>query len=201
AGTLYMQEVLHYSALQTGAAWAVASVTSMALAGVSQLLVTRIGPRIVMSIGMTLIGSGIIWATQVPVHGHFLANLAGPFLIAGAGTAFSFIPISVAALTGVPERQSGLASGLLNTSTQIGGAIGTAIASSVAASGAGALLHAGDAMPTALTGGFHQTFLVLGVIALAAPPTVLVLGRRARSQEVAAPSASNAAQGALATAN
>ena len=85
---------------------AAASVTSMALAAISQLLVTRIGPRVVMAIGMTLIGTGIIWATRVPVHGHFLANLAGPFVVAGAGTAFSFIPISVAALTGVTEHQS-----------------------------------------------------------------------------------------------
>ena len=117
AGTLYMQQVLHYSALQTGAAWLAASVTSMALAGVSQMLVTRVGAKVVMAIGMTLIGAGIVWATQVPVHGHFLANLAGPFVVAGAGTAFSFIPISVAALAGVTEHQSGLASGLLNTSS------------------------------------------------------------------------------------
>jgi EmrB/QacA subfamily drug resistance transporter len=197
AGTLYMQQVLHYSALRTGAAWAVASVTSMALAGVSQLLVTRIGPKIVMAIGMTLIGAGIIWATQVPVHGHFLANLAGPFLVSGAGTAFSFIPISVAALQGVTEHQSGLASGLLNTSTQIGGAIGTAIASSVAASGTNALLRAGDTVPTALTGGFHQSFWVLGVIALIAPPTVLVLMRRARFPQGVAKPASGEAQPAL----
>ncbi len=184
AGTLYMQQVLHYSALQTGAAWAVASVTSMALAGISQLLVTRIGPRIVMAIGMTLIGTGIIWATQVPVHGHFLANLAGPFVVAGAGTAFSFIPISVAALTGVTEHQSGLASGLLNTSTQIGGAIGTAIASSVAASGTHTLLRAGDAVPTAFTGGFHQTFWVLGVIALIALPAIFAIMRRNRPAQI-----------------
>src|SRR5437588_1974589 len=119
AGTLYMQEVLHYSALQTGVAWLAASVTSMAFAAISQLLVTRIGPKVVMAFGMTLIGAGIIWATQVPVHGHFLVNLAGPFVIAGAGTAFSFIPISVAALAGVTEHQSGLAYGLLNTSSPI----------------------------------------------------------------------------------
>ena len=201
AGTLYMQQVLHYSALQTGAAWLAASVTSMALAGVSQLLVTRVGPKIVIAIGMTLIGSGIIWATQVPVHGHFLNNLVGPFIVAGAGTAFSFIPISVAALAGVAERQSGLASGLLNTSTQLGGAIGTAIASSVAASSANTLLRAGHALPTALTGGFHQTFLVLGVIALIAPPSVLVLMRRARNPEAVAKPAIGEAQPALATSN
>jgi EmrB/QacA subfamily drug resistance transporter len=201
AGTLYMQQVLHYSALQTGAAWAAASVTSVALAGVSQLLVTRVGPKVVIAFGMTLIGTGIIWATQVPVHGHFLPNLVGPFLVAGAGTAFSFIPISVAALAGVTEHQSGLASGLLNTSTQIGGAIGTAIASSVAASGTNTLLRAGDALPTALTGGFHQTFWVLGVVALIAPPSVLVLARRTRTPQGVAKPASGGAQPALVTTN
>ncbi len=186
AGTLFMQEVLHYSALETGLAWLAASVTSMALAGVSQLLVTRIGPKIVMAIGLMLIGTGVIWAAQVPVHGHFLANLAGPFVVAGAGTAFSFIPISVAALQGVAEHQSGLASGLLNTSTQFGAAIATAIASSVAASGTKALLRAGDAVPTALTGGFHQTFWALGALALIAPPAVFALLRRSRRAEAAA---------------
>lgn len=180
AGTLYMQEVLHYSALQTGAAWLAASVTSMALAGVSQRLVTRIGARTVTPIGMTLIATGIVWATRTPAHAHFLADLAAPFVVAGAGTAFSFIPISVAALEGVTEHQSGLASGLLNTSTQFGAAIGTAIASSVAASGTSALLRAGDAAPTALTGGFHQAFWVLGAIALIAPPSTLIMTRRAR---------------------
>jgi MFS family permease len=178
SGTLYMQEVLHYSALQTGLAWLVASVTSMALAGVSQLLVTRIGPRIVMTMGMTLIGVGIVWATQVSVHGEFLANLVGPFVVAGAGTAFSFIPISVAALQGVTEHQSGLASGLLNTSTQFGAAIGTAIASSVAASQTNALLRAGNNLSTALTGGFHRTFWVLGAIALFAPAAIFAIVRR-----------------------
>ena len=100
-GTLYMQQVLHYSALQTGLAWLAASLTSVALAGISQALVTRGGAKVVMAIGMTLIGAGVLWATQVPVHGHFLANLAGPFVVAGAGTAFAFIPISIAALAGV----------------------------------------------------------------------------------------------------
>jgi Na+/melibiose symporter-like transporter len=186
AGTLYMQEVLRYSALQTGAAWLAASITSVALAGVSQLLVTRIGPKIVMAIGMTLIAIGIGWATQVPLHGQFLANLAGPFVVAGAGTAFSFIPISVAALQGVAERQSGLASGLLNTSTQFGAAIGTAVASSVAASGTKTLLRAGDSVPTALTGGFHHTFWVLATIALIAPPAVFALVRGPRATEAIA---------------
>ena len=172
-----MQQVLHYSALQTGLAWLAASLTSIALAGLSQALVTRGGTRIVMAVGMTMIGVGAIWATQVPVHGHFLANLAGPMVVAGAGTAFAFIPISIAALAGVKEQQAGLASGLLNTSQQLGGAIGIAIASSVIASHTQTLLHTGHAAPAALTGGFQQALWVLGAIGLLAIPAIFALVR------------------------
>jgi len=187
-GTLYMQQVLHYSALQTGLAWLAASLTSIALAGLSQALVTRGGTKLVMAAGMTMIGGGAIWATQVPVHGHFLANLAGPMVVAGAGTAFAFIPISIAALAGVKEQQAGLASGLLNTSQQLGGAIGIAIASSVAASRTQTLLHAGHAAPVALTGGFQHALWVLGGIGLLAVPAIFALVRNeAASTPVATP--------------
>jgi MFS family permease len=131
-----------------------------------------------MGVGMTLIGAGVIWATQVPVHGRFLANLAGPMVVAGAGTAFSFIPISIAALAGVAEHQAGLASGLLNSSQQLGAAIGIAIASSVAAGHTQALLHAGNSVPTALTGGFRHALWVLGATALVALPAIFALVRR-----------------------
>jgi EmrB/QacA subfamily drug resistance transporter len=177
-GTLYMQEVLHYSALQSGVAWLATSVTSVALAGLSQTLVTRIGPKVVMAIGMTLIGTGVLWATQIPVHGHYVGNLLGPFAVAGAGTAFAFIPISIAGLAGVEEHRAGLASGLLNTSQQLGGAIGIAIASSVAASHTSTLLHAGHAVPAALTGGFQHALWVLGAIGLLTIPAILALVRR-----------------------
>jgi EmrB/QacA subfamily drug resistance transporter len=177
-GTLYMQEVLHYSALQTGVAWLSASLMSVALAGVSQFLVTKAGAKIVMAIGMTLIGIGVLWSSLVPVHGHFVGNLLGPFMVAGAGTAFAFIPISVAALSGVEPDRAGLASGLLSTSQQIGGAVGIAIASSVAASHTQSLLHAGAHGPAALTGGFQDAFWVLGVIALLALPAIFTLVRR-----------------------
>jgi EmrB/QacA subfamily drug resistance transporter len=177
-GTLYMQQVLHYSALQSGMAWLATSITSVALAGLSQYLVTRIGPKVVMSIGMTLIGAGVLWATQVPVHGRYLANLLGPFAVAGAGTAFAFIPISIAGLAGVEEHRAGLASGLLNTSQNLGGAIGVAIASSVAASHTKALLHTGHTTPAALTGGYQHALWALGAIALIALPAIFVLVRR-----------------------
>jgi EmrB/QacA subfamily drug resistance transporter len=177
-GTLYMQQVLHYSALQSGVAWLAASLTSIALAGVSQALVTRGGAKVVMAIGMALIGAGVLWATQVPVQGHFVGNLLGPFMVAGAGTAFAFIPISIAALAGVEEHRAGLASGLLNTSQQLGGAIGIAIASSVAASHTQAMLQTGHAAPESLTGGFQSAFWVLGAIALLALPAIFALVRR-----------------------
>src|SRR5919197_2311569 len=198
-GTLYMQQVLHYSALQSGLAWLAASVTSIALAGLSQALVTRGGAKVVMAIGMALIGAGVLWATQVPVHGHFLANLAGPFVVAGAGTAFAFIPISIAALAGVEEQQAGLASGLLNTSQQLGGAIGIAIASSVASSHTQSMLHAGHAAPAALTGGVPHALWVLGGIGLLAVPAIFALVRRDELTDAVAETPDGAPQPALAS--
>jgi EmrB/QacA subfamily drug resistance transporter len=177
-GTLYMQQVLHYSALQTGLAWLIASLTSVALAGVAQALVTRISARFVLSAGMGMIGGGILWATAVPVHGHFWNNLAGPFLVAGAGTAFAFIPVSIAGLAGVAAHEAGLASGLLNTSQQIGGAIGVAIASTVAASHFNTLVDSGTATAGALTGGFQWALWACGAIGLVAVPIAALLARR-----------------------
>ena len=197
-GTLYMQQVLHYSALQSGVAWLAASVMSVALAGVSQYLVTRVGPKVVMAIGMTLIGAGVLWATQVPVHGHYTGNLLGPFAVAGAGTAFAFIPISIAGLAGVEEHRAGLASGLLNTTQNLGGAIGIAIASSLAASHTQALLHAGQAVPAALTGGFQHALWVLGAIALLSIPAILALVRRSEPSQAVAKTTVREPQPALA---
>src|SRR5712692_5917141 len=178
-GTLYMQQVLGYSALQTGVAWLATSLTSVALAGLSQKLVTRISAGPVMALGMALIGGGALWATQAPVHGHFWSALAGPFFVAGAGTAFAFIPISIAGLAGVSEREAGLASGLLNTSQQLGGAIGVAIASTVAATHFKTLTGPGKTVNAALTGGFQWAFWVCGAIGLLALPTVALLRSKA----------------------
>jgi Na+/melibiose symporter-like transporter len=177
-GTLYMQQVLGYSALQAGTAWLAASLTSVALAGVAQQLVTRMSAGPVMALGMVMIGGGILWATQVPVHGHFWTDLAGPFFVVGAGTAFAFIPVSIAGLAGVAEQEAGLASGLLNTSQQLGGAIGTAIVSTVAATRLGTLLGQGQPANVALTGGFQWALWVCGAIALLALPVTAALARR-----------------------
>ena len=176
-GTLYMQQVLRYSALQTGLAWLAASVTSVALAGLSQALVTRVSAKLVMALGMGLIGGGILWTTAAPLHGRFWADLAGPFFVVGAGTAFAFIPVSIAALAGIAEKEAGLASGLLNTSQQVGGAVGVAVASTVAATHFKTLIHSGSAAPAALAGGFQWAFWVCGLIGLAAVPITFFLVR------------------------
>jgi len=177
-GTLYMQQVLGYSALKTGLAWLAASVTSVAFAGLSQMLVTKTSAKMVMAFGMALIGAGIIWATQIPTDGSFWHNLAAPFFVSGMGTAFAFIPVSIGALAGVKERDAGVASGLLNTSQQLGGAIGVAIASSIAASRFHTLVHHGYSSAAALTGGFQWALWLCGLTGLAAVPVTFVLIRR-----------------------
>jgi EmrB/QacA subfamily drug resistance transporter len=183
-GTLYMQQVLGYSALRTGLTWLATSLTSVAFAGLSQALVTRGSAKLVMAMGMTLIGAGLLWTTQAPVDGRFWSNLAGPFVITGIGTAFAFIPISIAGLAGVASHEAGLASGLLNTSQQLGGAIGVAVASTVAATHFKTLSHAGSAPAAALTGGFQWAFWVCGAIALLAVPVTFLLVRDHELTEV-----------------
>ena len=186
-GTLYMQQVLGYSALQTGAAWVVASSFSMILSAPVQKLVTRFSAGPVLMVGMAMVGGGIVWSTIVPVHAHYWVNLAAPWILVGAGTAFAFIPISIAGLQGVTEHEAGLASGLLNTSQQLGGAIGVAIASTVSATQIKSLTAQGKAGDVALTGGFHWAFWVCGLIALAAVPTTAVLVRRSTATAVPEP--------------
>ena len=176
-GTLYMQQVLGYSAMKTGLAWLIVGATGVALAGPAQVMVTRASVRLVMAAGMTVTGAGILWATQLPAHGSFWADLAGPFFLTGAVT-WAFVPVSIGALVGVTERDAGVASGLIDSSQQLGGAIGIAVASSVAAAHSRALLGQGHAMTLALNGGFHWALWVSGFTALAAVPVALLVIRR-----------------------
>jgi EmrB/QacA subfamily drug resistance transporter len=176
-GTLYMQQVLGYSAMKTGLAWLATSVTGIALAGPAQLLVTRASAKLVMATGMTLVGAGILWAAQVPADGHFWSSLAGPLFLAGACT-WAFIPVSIGALAGVTERDAGVASGLIDSSQQLGGALGVAVTSTVAAARTRVLLAQGHAAATALTSGFDAALWVSGLVALAAVPVAFLLIRR-----------------------
>jgi MFS family permease len=133
----------------------------------------------VLAFGMTVLGAGIFWTARAPLHGDYLSDLFGPFLLGvGMGTAFTFIPISIAALAGVAEREAGVASGLIYTSQELGGALGIAIASSIAAGHTATLVRGGDTVRAALRGGLHSALWVSGAIALLAIPVTFLLMRR-----------------------
>src|SRR5256712_165165 len=130
--TLYMQEVLHYSAIKTGVAYIGLTLSIIGFSAVSQALVTRIGIRRVLPVGLALSTVALVLFAQLPVHGHYFSDLFPAFLISGLGLALAFVPMSIGALTGVTSADAGIASGLINTNQQIGGAIGVAIATTIA---------------------------------------------------------------------
>ncbi|HEX3329019.1 MAG TPA: MFS transporter [Gaiellales bacterium] len=130
--TLYMQQVLGYSAMRTGIGYLLVASTIIVSAAASQALVTKIGVRTVLAVGMALTTAGLLYFSQVSVNGAYLTDLAPGFILAGVGLGFSFVPVTIAALVGVEMNDAGIASGIINTSQQIGGALGTAILSTVA---------------------------------------------------------------------
>jgi len=129
--TLYVQNVLGWSALRTGVTFVATAGSAVLWAGVAQALVTRIGAKIVMAIGFVALTLGMLWYTQIPVDASYVSDLLPGYLLVGFALPFSFIPVSIAALAGVEPHEAGLASGLINTAQQIGGAIGVAVTSSV----------------------------------------------------------------------
>ena len=177
--TLYMQQVLHYSALQTGAAYITFTLAIIGFSVVSQALVTRIGIRPVLPAGLALATVGLLVYTQLPVNGHYFWDLFPAFLVGGIGMAFAFVPMSIGALAGVEQRDAGVASGLLNTTQQIGGAIGVAVATTIATTYSAHYAHAhglGTLAPAALTHGFEIAFYALaGISLLAAVLAALVI--------------------------
>ncbi len=175
--TLYVQNVLHFSALKTGVTFLATAGTTVVVAALSQWLTTQFGPRPVMAAGLALNTGGLIWYAQIPVHGTYAHDLLGGYIMFGFGLALAFIPVSIAALAGVGPRDAGLASGLLNTSQQVGGAIGVAIASSVAVSRATHLLKSGHSQAAALTSGYALAFWVIAGISAAGIVAALGLVR------------------------
>jgi EmrB/QacA subfamily drug resistance transporter len=173
--TLYVQNVLGYSPLKTGITFLATAGTVVLVAGLSQWLSTRIGPKPVMVTGLALNTGALIWYAQIPVDGTYVHDLLGGYVMFGFGLAFAFIPVSIAALAGVGPREAGLASGLLNTAQQVGGAIGVAIASSVAVSHATHLLQSGQSPAAAFTSGYALAFWVIAGISAAGIVAALVL--------------------------
>ena len=167
--TLYMQQVLHYSALKTGVAYVALTLAIVGFSAVSQALVTRVGIRLVLPAGMALSAAGLVLYAQLPVHGHYFSNLFPAFILSGIGLAFAFVPMSIGALTGVKPADAGIASGLLNTNQQIGGAIGVALATTIATTYTSHYVrgHPGIAPldGAALNHGFQIAFYVLAALA------------------------------------
>jgi len=185
--TLYVQQVLGYSALKTGLTFLATAGMVVLVAGISQALVTRVGPRPVMAVGLALITGGMLWYTQIPVSGSFATHLLPGYLLVGVGMAFSFIPMSIAAVAGVEPQETGLASGLINAAQQIGGALGVAIAATVAFTHTKTLLASGHSSAQAATSGFALGFWVLaGISAISVVACLAFLGgRQVNSESVA----------------
>ncbi|HST17701.1 MAG TPA: MFS transporter [Gaiellaceae bacterium] len=174
--TLYVQGVLGWSALRTGVTFIATAGSAVLWAGVAQALVTRLGPKIVMATGFVAMIVSLILYTQIPVDGSYWSNLLPGYLLMGFGLPFAFIPVSIAALAGVSHEEAGLASGLINTAQQVGGAIGVAVASSVAITHFDNLVSAGTPAPEALTSGYQWAFWVMvgvGIVGLVASLTLI----------------------------
>jgi MFS family permease len=173
--TLYVQNVLGYSPLKTGITFLATAGTVVLVAGLAQWLSTKFGPKPVMVTGMVLNTLALIWYAQIPVHGSYANDLLGGYVMFGFGLAFAFIPVSIAALAGVGPREAGLASGLLNTAQQVGGAVGVAIATSVWVSHSTHLLQSGESQAAALTSGYSLAFWVIAGISAVGALAALVL--------------------------
>jgi predicted small integral membrane protein len=176
--TLYMQQVLGYSAMKTGVAYLAVAGTAIVWSAVAAQLVTRVGVKPVLVTGMATLTAGLVYFTQVSVGGSYVGDLLPGFLLIGFGIGFAFVPISIAALAGVQASEAGLASGLINTSQQIGGALGIAALSTIATSRTDDAVAAGTALPSALVDGFTAAFVAGAIIAALGIAAALTLVRR-----------------------
>jgi EmrB/QacA subfamily drug resistance transporter len=180
--SLYMQQVLGYSAIHAGLSYLPLAVLIMVSAGIGSQLVTKMGYKPVLAAGLLFIMVGLLWFSRVSEGGGFLTDILGPSLFAAAGLGFAFVTSTIAAVSGVEESESGLASGLINTSQQIGGALGLAVLSTIATSRSDDLLGGGSSVPHALTEGFQSAFLGGACIALLGFVLTLILIRGSDSR-------------------
>ena len=196
--TLYVQDVLHYSAVQSGVAFVAFALSVVVASNLAQVVVGRVGVRATLLMGLALATISVGLLTQLPVDGHYFWDLFPAFVLGGTGLGFSFVPVTIASLAGVERADAGIASGLVNTSRQIGGAIGLAAISTIAASAAATYAHAhgvSAASAAATVSGFQTSFVVLGGLLVAAFVVVAVFLRPARQhvEEVEAPELREAA--------
>jgi MFS family permease len=178
--SLYMQQVLGYSPIHAGLSYLPLAVTIIVAAGLGGQLVTRLGFKPILAGGMLLVAVGLLWFSRVSVGGGFLTDILGPSLLAAMGLGFGFVTSTIAAVSGVKAGEQGLASGLINTSQQIGGALGLAVLSTIATTRThDVMASGGSTLPKALTEGFQSAFLGGAVIAaLGLLATLIVIRTR-----------------------
>jgi EmrB/QacA subfamily drug resistance transporter len=175
--TLYLQDVLHYSAVQSGAAFAGFALTVVVVSNVAQVVVGRIGVRATLTIGLLVSALSVGLLTRLPVDGQYFWDLFPAFVLGGAGMGLSFVPVTIASLAGVERSDAGVASGLVNTSRQIGGAIGIAAASAVAATSTSRFTGAPAGSVEALDHGFQTALTALVGLLLVGAAVAIVLVR------------------------
>jgi predicted MFS family arabinose efflux permease len=166
--TLYMQNVLGYSAIQTGAAYLPLTFAIGIAAGVSSQLISRVGTRPLIVGGALIAAAGLYWLSRIPAHGSYLGDLLPGMLVLSLGFGPVFVGVTTAANAGVPSDKAGLAAALLNASQQLGGALGLAIFSALATSRTHHLLAAHTPPAQALTAGFQRALLAGSIFILAA---------------------------------
>jgi EmrB/QacA subfamily drug resistance transporter len=171
--TLYLQDVLHYSPVESGVAFSAFALAVVVLSNLAQLVVRRIGVRATLTTGLLVSATSVAILTRLPVEGHYFRDVFPAFVLGGAGLGLTFVPVTIASLTGINRADAGVASGLVNTSRQIGGAIGLAAASTIAATSTSDYLHSHPTLTPssaiALDHGFQTALYVLtGLLLLAA---------------------------------
>jgi EmrB/QacA subfamily drug resistance transporter len=187
--SLYLQNVMGYSPIKTGLSYLPLSVGIILSAGLASQMVTRFGFKPPLIAGLLFIAAGLLWFSRVPAHGNFLGDVLGPSILAALGLGFSSVPVTIAAVSGTKPHEAGLASGLINTSQQVGGALGLAILATVANSRTQSLFHAGvHNTSVALTKGFDRAFLVGAGFAIAGAilAALLIASRDSRAHAEAA---------------
>jgi EmrB/QacA subfamily drug resistance transporter len=175
--TLYQQQVLGYSALKTGLAYLPLTVILLVASAAGPMLVQRVGVRFVLFGGSLVGAAGLLWFTRISPEGSLPWSVIAPLVVVGLGFAIMVVPATIAALTGVPAAQAGVASALLNVSLQVGGALGVAVLSSIAATRTSARLNAGRAGDAALVDGFTLAFLVAAALMVLTAVVALALFR------------------------
>jgi EmrB/QacA subfamily drug resistance transporter len=184
--SLYLQQVNGYSPLRAGLAFLPSGLAVMAGALSASRLVARIGPRRQLMLGLPLAAAGLLWLSQASAGSGYLAHILGPAVLVGVGLGLSFVPMTMSATAGVPAHEAGLASGLLNTSRQVGGAIGLAAMATVAANVAHSAARS-VGFDAALTNGYDVAFGVSAVILLVGAALALLLPRSTLQGTVRAP--------------